>query len=415
MSNLPRLLIVSELSLGFSKEGRSNNPTLFNLFESYPAELLMQYIPESTLRDTPPVPPFEERVISFPLQHLPTIRNRLGNVLNYLINRINLQLIEWLPIPNKSSLDNFDPQIILICPIGPSCLIMGYKLMIEFECPCSIYFMDDWTDSRSSKSLYIFLERLINPYIQNLTCKILKKSTSWLMISKQLQNELSLRYGIKPKRSLIVHNPVDLSHKNVPSLTKESPNSIFRIAYAGSIQVMHYDALASVAEAVHQLRCEGLLIELVVYTAQGFWDFYQTQLQCWEVIYGGLIPYNELSDHLKCADLLLVATSFLPEYAHMVRSSVLTKLTDYMATGIPMMSCGPSYSACNHFVNQWDCGLICETNNIVEVKNFLIKQMNNHSLNQQIAAQAFEVLKDQFEKTKVSNSLYNFLQQTVNC
>lgn len=412
MSSLPRILIVSELSLSFSKDGSSANPTLFNLFENYPSELLMQYVPTLTLRDTPPSPPFEERVISFSSQYLPTIRNRLGIILNYLIDAINFQFIEWLSIPNKSQLKNFDPEIILVCPITPLCLIMGCKLMVEFDRPVLIYLMDNWMAyKRPTKWPYSFLQNLTHQYIQDLTNQILKQSVAWLMISEQLKDELSSRYKITPQASLVVHNPVVLSNKSLPNLEKKSINDIFRIAYAGSIQGMHYDALASVAEAVYELRSEGVQVELVVYTARGFWDFYKTQLQTWEVIYGSLIPYNELNEYLKCANLLLVATSFLPEYAHVIRSSILTKLTDYMATGIPIMSCGPSYSACNHFVNKWECGLVCETNNVPDVKAFIAKQMNNYSLNQIIAVNAFEVLKSQFEQFKVSNSLYYFIQK----
>ena len=110
---------------------------------------------------------------------------------------------------------------------------------------------------------------------------------------------------------------------------------------------------------------------------------------------------------------MLVATSFLSDYAHMVRYSVLTKLTDYMATGIPIMSCGPTYSASNHFVNKWECGLACETNNVKDVKSFIVKQMNNRSLNQKVADNAFEVLNNQFEKSKISKLLYSFIQNLV--
>ena len=413
MSSLPRILIVSELSLGFSKDGQSNNPTLYNLFESYPSELLMQYLPNSTLSSSPPSPPFEERVISFPSQYLPTLRNRLGIVLNYLIDAINFQLMQWVSVPNKNQLNNFDPEVILICPITPLCLIMGYKLMMEFNRPVLIYFMDDWVAYNPPTNwLYILLQNITSEYIQILTRKILKQSVAWLMISEQLKDELSSRYKITPKASLIIHNPVDLSNKSLSKSEKQS-NNIFRIAYAGSIQLMHYDALASVAEAVYQLRLEGVLIELVIYTSKSFWNCYSTQLKNWEVTYGSLIPYNELNEHLKQANLLLVATSFLSDYAHMVRYSVLTKLTDYMATGIPIMSCGPTYSASNHFVNKWECGLACETNNVKDVKSFIVKQMNNRSLNQKVADNAFEVLNNQFEKSKISKLLYSFIQNLV--
>ena len=77
------------------------------------------------------------------------------------------------------------------------------------------------------------------------------------------------------------------------------------------------------------------------------------------------------------------------------------------------MSCGPSYSACNHFVNKWECGLVCETNNVPEIKSFIVKQMNDYSLNQEIAINAFKVLENQFEQSKVSNSLYSFIEKNV--
>jgi hypothetical protein len=94
----------------------------------------------------------------------------------------------------------------------------------------------------------------------------------------------------------------------------------------------------------------------------------------------------------------------------MTSSSVQTKITDYMAAGRPILSCGPDYSACNKFIKKWDCGLVCETNQVPIIKDFLVEQMNNSYANQRFAKTAFQVLQNNFEKYKVTQQLYQFIE-----
>ncbi|MEQ9372270.1 MAG: hypothetical protein RIG63_25120 [Coleofasciculus chthonoplastes F3-SA18-01] len=402
ITDLPRLLIVSELTLSFSKKGQSANPTLFNLFENYPPELLLQFTPTIYLNNTPPAPPFQNRAISFNNQYLSSLNNRLGKLINPFSSALNLQLLDLLPIANHKAIKEFDPEVILVCPITPDCLIVGKNLTQLFNCPFIIYFMDDWIAVNTYKWL--------SGTVQSIAKELLQESDGWLMISEQLQKELSNRYQFAPKQSMIVHNPVDLSAKDSLNL-ENNHTGTFTVAYAGSIQVMHYDALAAVAEAIFQLRLEGKDIELVLYTSEVFWKCYEKTWRNWDVKYSSLIPYQELNQYLNKADLLLVATSFLPEYAHVVRSSVLTKLTDYMMAGRPILSCGPDYSACNQFINQWGCGLVCETNNIKFIKYFLQEQIQKRTSNQKLALKAIEALKNNFEKKYIHSQLYNFISK----
>ncbi|MDV2995711.1 MAG: hypothetical protein N4J56_005365 [Chroococcidiopsis sp. SAG 2025] len=398
--NLPRILLVTEATL--SQEGKGVNRTLVNLFENYPAESLMLFCPEHELHSNPTSSPFNRQVLSFSGHRLPTVHNRLGKFLNPSIARINLQLLDWFPISNLQKLEEFDPDIILICPVTSLCLLMGYKLTQYFQCPSSIYFMDDWIACDNS--------RWLSNSVQKTATQLLKQANGWLMISEQLQNELSKRYQIKPQSSLIVHNPVDLLDKHLPA-TVTTHEGTFKVVYAGSIWSMHYDALAAIAEAIFQLRCDGKDIELVVHTDKCFWNPYREKWKQWEVTYGDIIPYQELNSYLQRADLLLVASSFLPEYAHMTRSSVQTKLTDYMAAGRPILACGPAYSACNQFLKKWKCGLVCETNQVSTIESFLIDTISNKSLQQEIAEVAFKVLNENFDKKIVTEKLQSYVKQ----
>ncbi len=399
-TDLPKILLVSELTLSFSQAGKSSNPTLFNLFSQYPPELLWQFTTDFSAEYTPPVAPFEDRITSSKTQYLTQFNNRLGITFNPWLNYLNFSLLDWLPIPELQKIKQFKPDLILICPITPWGLFVGNKLRKYFDCPFVIYFMDDW--------IAIQNQNLLSQKIQRTTRELLQKASGWLMISEQLQADLSSRYNVSPQYALVAHNPVEILNQELPSESAVR-SEVFKIIYAGSIQVMHYDAVAAVAEAIFQMRQEGKKIELILYTAQFFWDSYQDSWQQWEVKYGGLIDYKELNKYLKAADLLLVATSFLPENSHAIRSSILTKMTDYMAAGRTILSCGPEYSACNIFLKQWDCGLVCETNQVSEIKVFLEHQIEQSQSNYNLAIKAFKVLMDNFEGKKVRSKLYNFL------
>ncbi|MFM7358036.1 MAG: hypothetical protein ACKO1T_05590, partial [Sediminibacterium sp.] len=121
--------------------------------------------------------------------------------------------------------------------------------------------------------------------------------------------------------------------------------------------------------------------------------------------------YEHLNQYLQQADLLLVVSSFLPEYAHVTRSSVQTKLTDYMASGRPILSCGPSYGACNLFVKNWNCGIVSESNQVPVIKKILLKQIEDPSKSYTIIQNAFKVLLENFETGKVRSKLYDFIKQ----
>ncbi|MEC4891512.1 MAG: hypothetical protein SAL07_19395 [Oscillatoria sp. PMC 1051.18] len=399
-ADLPRLLIVSEVT--FNKEGKGATRTLFNLFKNYPVEKLLLLAPENALKQQPPSPPFNQQVISFPGYQPPiNLNNRFGKLFKPWLLATKIQLLDWLPIPHLQTLEAFQPEVIFVCPHNIRYLRIGQKLARHFRCPSLIYLMDDWL---ANKKLW-----WLSGNTQQVAYQSLQEATGWLMISEQLQTELSRRYQIQPQRSLIVHNPVELTGKEPPSEPPQARKT-FQVAYAGSIYPMHYDALAAIAEAVFELKHDGEDIELILYTNPSFWNLYQHHWEKWEVIYGSLIPYEELNSYLKQADLLLVATSFLPENSHLVRASVLTKLTDYMVAGRPILACGPNYSASHKFLKTWNCGLLCETNQIKQIKEFLRLQIANRRSNHLLAQKAFAVVKDNFSTEVVNNKLYSFIK-----
>ncbi|MFM6220732.1 MAG: hypothetical protein ACKPDM_10260, partial [Dolichospermum sp.] len=228
---LPRLLLVSEIPL--SQEGTGINRTLVNLLEGYPVDNFMLF-KSSAKNSDQTAPRFSQNVATFSAEFLPFLNNRFGNLVNGIISQINLQLIDWLPIFERKKIDAFAPEVILICPSSASGLLIGHKIIKTFDIPYLIYLMDDWTKSNHYQWL--------TGSVQESTTYLLNNASGWLMISQQLEQELAQRYKIVPKRSLIVHNPVDLSNKTLPDFTPHYRDK-FRVIYAGGIWPMHYDAV----------------------------------------------------------------------------------------------------------------------------------------------------------------------------
>jgi glycosyltransferase involved in cell wall biosynthesis len=401
-NNMPRLLLVSEATL--DEQATGLNRTLFNLFLDYPSDRFMLCAPEVKLRQHFPVHHFSKQVVAYPQKFSVSWKNRLEVWLLPLLTFLNFLWMDCAPVPCIAEIQDFDPEIVLICPDTPAALLMGYKIVQSLDCPFLVYLMDDWVATSR--------EQWLSGSTQSCCRKLLTQAAGWLVISEQLEKSLIERYGITPRRSLVVHNPVDLADKAPPDFAPHQ-RATFQVAYAGSIWTMHYDAVAVIAQAIAELKTEGHDIELILYTQEGFWSSYQEDWQQWDVKYGGLVPYEKLQSYLQEADLLLVASSFLAQYANITRSSVQTKLTDYMMTGRPILSCGPEGGACNDFIEKWRCGLICATNEVPEIKKILGNQLLGRTLHPVMAEKAFQVVAEQFEKGRVTEKTYQFIQDST--
>jgi len=110
MSEFPRLLLVSDLTLSVSQNGYFANPTLFNLFKHYPSELLLQIVPRSSFRASPPVLP-HVNVLAYSDFFVPQLRNRVGLIVNNYFEKFNLNLLKLLPLYEKAKIEDFNPEI----------------------------------------------------------------------------------------------------------------------------------------------------------------------------------------------------------------------------------------------------------------------------------------------------------------
>ncbi len=389
----PRVLIVTDAS--FSGEARGLERTLINLFEAYPKERLLVCAPKSEIGSRPPKPEWKPRVCPIASQPVPAFRNRLGALVEPLRRSLNTFAVRRLLRRSAGEISRFEPEIVFICATSLEMNVVGEELMSMLGAPAVYYAMDDARDVKDGGSVK----------------RILQKCAGLLYISENLSRTYTERYALPSATPrLIVHNPVRLDENNSPEKLPKR-NGTFRLAYAGSVWQMHFDALKALAEAVAWLRANGKKAELVLYTGKEFWEKEEMLWEFLGVSYGGFVPYERLTPVLQDSDLLVLASSFLPAYEHLTRASVQTKVTDYMATGRAILCVGPEYSVGNRLLKSWDCAVFAETNDSEALRRIVDKELTNREEHDRVARRAFALVREHFEIGKVQRDLYRFLSE----
>ncbi len=362
-----RLLIVTEEpfrdnSFGFGR-------TITNLFSAFEIEQTIVYVKDGEY--THPDYRFDTNTLYFnaslfrcnkPKWYAP-ILNRLYFPINhsYLYLRSNKD--------NINLLKKFDPDIVLIVPMDYTTLLEGYLTARRLKKPFIVYLMDD-----SLRIQGFHIGGSTNYFHQ----KIMSEASGWMMISEYLTKAMVKKFPKHPPYNLVVHNPIE--EKFIQTISQKSANkNLFRVSYAGSIHTFHADALINFARAVQQLRRKGVAIELTVYCQDFAWSTYKSALNIEGVVYAGILSYDQLFSELNKSDLLLCTTSFDQVHRHLVETSVFTKITDYMAAAVPVLSYGPEYAANSKYLEKNNVGFFfnkSDINSLAEYIEYLIEKVN---------------------------------------
>jgi len=378
--------------------------TLYNLFDSYPQDKLYAFVndyqksivDESFLKC---------KQIALNEKRLSHLRKRIISKLNPFITKLNgvIRDVIGVKVDKKALPEN---GFLLVCTTDPDKLHAAKIIHKKYKYPMLTYFMDDWVaDLKLSWG---------TGNIDELVKYTLDEAAGRLMISEMLNKSLIERYSAVEKPTYVVHNPVALTSefskpKDVATLDK------IKIIYAGSIWSMHLDALALVASAVETLnQGSGFKYELCIYSDSSFWERNKAQLDKPGVTFGGFVMYNDLAEKLSVGTLLLVTSSFLKEFEAFSRSSVQTKLTDYMRIGLPVLSVGPTYGACNWFVNKWQCGYVYDSTDLNGLVKFLKEIPADNATYQLYASNAYSVVKEHFSKPVIQKQLNEFITSLPN-
>lgn len=345
----------------------------------------------------------EVRIIDYAVPKWQSVPNRLGRWLNPLLLRWRLSRLQQNPLAT-GALPDPAHSIVLASSSLPEKLVVARRLQ-QAGYTVLPYFMDDWMAGSNL--------RWRGGNLQQIVQQLLQHAPAWLMISEPLQQTLTNRYHLRPKPCLIIHNPAPEAASTDGVLPgaylSPGPNTLL---YAGSIWPMHADALSAVAAAVHLLHRQGhTAYQLHVYAPHGHWQQRQNQLAGPGVHYKGWLPYAQVQVLLRQAWLLVCTASFEAAYQPFSRSSVQTKLTDYMACGRPVLFAGPADAASGLFVDAYDIGFTMATSEPADIAERLLAIARMPVPYRRKQENALREARTTFSKATVQQQLYDFLAQ----
>ena len=385
---LPRILLVTDADL--SPGSRGAGRTLVNLFSRYPADRMLAVGGGAVV---PITMEGGQRVLA--AAH--GIPGRVAKALRRWVGHVDAAWVGVRPLPGRAAIRAFSPQLVVAVPTN------AVGVAIAERCkpfaPVVTYLMDDWLAFEPGIPIAFDTQQRGR--------QLLRDSAAWLAISPYLL--LSMRqFAAAERPAHVVHNPVPLGGTE-PSALAAPRTGRFRIAYAGSVWPMHWDAVAAVAQSVARLRAAGADVEFVLFTDRFFWGRHEADWRRWGVVDGGLVPYAALGEALGGCDMLLVASSFEASQAHMSRSSIQTKVTDYMAAGRPILACGPRYAASNVFLREHECAYFAEDVPPDAIDAVVRACLASRAEGPAIARRAWDVVRREHEMGVVTSRLYAFL------
>ncbi len=394
------MLLVSDATMCVDAGGISQ--TLYNVFSYLNPASILCISDYRVYKKNPPTQPFENVYLTYKFNtiHLPA--NRFSKYSRGFIEWLNFSINNKLRSFSKlrKAIKAFNADVVISCSFSPVGILMHHKLLQGISYKNIVpYFMDDWMEGMDIA--------WAGGGLQNDIKRLLTKNRSWFTISKNLSEILISRYGASPDRILEVHNPVSLS--DLPCVAPQTEKEKYIIAYAGALWDMHYDAFKVVAQSIFHLK-EKRKVELVLYTPKEFWNLRKNEVESLGVIYGGNIVYSQIHQKLSEADGLLLVSAFSKKWYNHSKSSLQTKITDYLKAQRLIISCGPSYSVNHDFLKENTCGICIETNKVNEVAEEIDVVLNNIMANQEYVQNGKQCLKN-FSKEIVQQKVKNFLEQ----
>lgn len=268
---------------------------------------------------------------------------------------------------NVEALQRFSPDIIF-CGLGNLNRMKVCVRIHELLPNASIvlYIVDDWVNSRvAEKWPPFFWKRRYDKAFQ----KILSFSSGNLSICEEMSRAYKERYGVD---FFPFHNPVDVPYWMSLTPPLKYGTDTVSVLYVGKINVDTEDCLLDCCQAVEELNCEGKRIRFDVYSPDYRlkFDLFDRFEHC---SLFPPVPHESIPELTKSYSALLLTLGFSPHSIKYVKLSMPTKLSEYLASGLPTILYCPDKIALYHYVHENDCAIICNKRGKDDLKQALLR------------------------------------------
>lgn len=332
-SSFPNLLYLADVSVEASYHGSA---LLYRLLQDYPRERLLILEPSPWRSQT------GRRLEGVKYEAFPI---RWGRLLNSRFARI---YGSWVLQRSPARAHRLRQQLGDLKPTAVLTVTHGYSWLTAAEyarsqnLPLHLILHDDWLTS-------VVAMNKSRSNAEKMFVRYYDYATSRLCVSPGMVERYQYLYGT-PGTVLYPLRAEDTPVTRAPP--EPSNRSSFTVAFAGTINGEGYiSRLRMMAAALRELG--GTLLLFGPTTRE---KASQMRLDAPNIELRGLLRSSELIVRLREeADLLFVPMSFRPEDRTNMELSFPSKLTDYTATGLPLLINGPNYCSAIRWAKENDC------------------------------------------------------------
>ncbi|MEB3207655.1 MAG: glycosyltransferase [Synechococcus sp.] len=337
----PNVLVVSEspfsLDNGFGV-------TLNSFFDGWPSDRLGLFYMSDTIK-------LSNRKLAVQSNaHIPSNRGR-----RFALSMLIGEKPEWRSHYSRiwlhKHLKNFQPDLIYTFFHSDSTLHFGAWIADQLHIPHTIHAGDDSLGSDLK------------------TINAIKNSRHCIAISDEMAIEYLRRYG----RDFKVFRNGASSEYYPPSVNIQPPqNEIKTIRYLGRLYPwLHFDSLRLLDLAVDACRTHGIHWHVELYGSADLTELISSGILSSNISYKGSVGHKEGVDLLRTADLLVVPLTYDDAQVKSYKYSFPTKLSQFLATGRPVLILSDPATASALFCKRHGVGKLITTPAIDEIISYL--------------------------------------------
>lgn len=329
-------------------------------------------------------------------------RSRFRNLLKAAYRKLGVSDYRDITVTEdlKKFIADYKPEIIFSALGDLRRIRFTEQLADAFpEVKLALYIVDDWPDSRFDGR---WMENIWRRVYNKATKHIVNRSEIRLSICQKMSEVYLERYG---KQFDAFHNPVDIEYWQKIKPRSLYAKDTFSIAYVGKINRDTERQLTALAKSVEDLNKEGIKVKFDIYTPssipQELKEYKNSEVKV-------AVPNSEVAAILKSYSLLFLTLGFSRETIKYVKLSMPTKLTEYLASGTPILLYTPEGIALTEYLKSNKAAIICsnEGNLYTTLKDII----SDNSLLENTIANAL-ILAQKHDAPVVREEFLNVLNQ----
>jgi glycosyltransferase involved in cell wall biosynthesis len=228
-----------------------------------------------------------------------------------------------------------------------------------------------------------------------------------IVTNETLADDLHARYGANPH---VLRNACDApasqangleeSAERKPTHSNESVKRDYRILYTGAIYGAQSDAVVNLLRALDLVADRD--IKLHVYTSIPT-TILRLKGISGKVVLHGYVPLAEIAEAQRNADILLLALSFKTHYhPEVIRTASPGKMSDYLASGKPILVHAPADSFVVRFFREHECGEVVDARDARTLAESVERLLDDGALRAKYVENAMECAHGEFDSSEVA-------------